>query len=881
MTHNNTCLVLLLFLIFFVTPTAGSVSTALPILSKTAPYADIPTQGSPNWGGIDREFLQAGHNERIRQNGTIYQIRFAVVNTSVLEQFNFTIWRQNGSNFDMVATTNNLIDNISNGINLITLSSPINGVQEGDFYGYRIKASQNSLYAYYNINHLAYYKDGGATSKKNYDWKGNFANNIFVIDIFMEKPYMVFIGDSIISGFPAHRSFITEATTITDIPSTIENHWGIKVNKSYQNMGYAAQTTSQINNRFNSDVISLSPEFVLIEGGVNDVINKASTQEILVNWESMVQKAHNNNITPVIMLILPYTGGSDQQLNTIMYINEQLINISKKYSPSLVVDARCYVGLSRPSGPSGNCWDIKASYTSDGLHYNSAGHERIAQAIKDSFNSINSSTLPGITTQPSSQTVNAGQTATFSVVATGTAPLTYQWQKNSVNIAGAVSPIYKTPATILSDSGSTYRVIVTNSAGSTTSTAATLTVNPTTAINLIINPGFESGTASWLFYTNGVGTLSSSSPGYGGSSNAAKLAFISIGTSMQLYQTGVTLEPNTRYRLSFAAYSTKGHDMKVNLIKHVAPFTNYGLYQPINLGTGWQSFSIEFTTSGFASTVRDGRLQFWFAGTGFAAAGDIYYIDDVRLEKVISATVPPTIITQPSSQTVNAGQAATFSVIATGTAPLTYQWQKNSVNIAGAVSPTYKTPTTILSDSGSTYRVIVTNSAGSTTSTAATLTVNPATAINLIINPGFESGTVSWLFYTNGVGTLSSSPPGYGGSSNAAKLAFISIGTNMQLYQTGVTLEPNTRYRLSFAAYSTKGHDLKVNLIKHVAPFTNYGLYQPINLGTGWQSFTIEFTTSGFAGTVRDGRLQFWFAGTGFAAAGDIYYIDNIELKKV
>ncbi|KPQ42520.1 MAG: Carbohydrate binding domain protein, partial [Candidatus Methanoperedens nitroreducens] len=252
---------------------------------------------------------------------------------------------------------------------------------------------------------------------------------------------------------------------------------------------------------------------------------------------------------------------------------------------------------------------------------------------------------------------------------TGTAPLTYQWQKNNVNITGAVSPMYTTPATILSDSGSTYRVIVTNSAGSTTSNAATLTVNPATAINLIINPGFESGTASWLFYTNGVGTFSPFSPGYGGSSNAAKLAFISIGTSMQLYQTGVTLEPNTRYRLSFAAYSTKGHDLKVNLIKHVAPFTNYGLYQPINLGTSWQSFTIEFTTSGFVGTVRDGRLQFWFAGTGFAAAGDIYYIDDVRLEKVISATVPPTITTQPSSQSVNAGQIASFSVVATGTAP--------------------------------------------------------------------------------------------------------------------------------------------------------------------------------------------------------------------
>ncbi|KPQ42516.1 MAG: Carbohydrate binding domain protein, partial [Candidatus Methanoperedens nitroreducens] len=189
----------------------------------------------------------------------------------------------------------------------------------------------------------------------------------------------------------------------------------------------------------------------------------------------------------------------------------------------------------------------------------------------------------------------------------------------------------------------------------------------------------------------------------------------------------------------------------------------------------------------------------------------------------------------------------------TGTAPLTYQWQKNSVNIAGAVSPMYTTPATILSDSGSTYRVIVTNSAGSTTSTAATLTVNPATAINLIINPGFESGTASWLFYTNGVGTFSPSPPGYGGSSNAAKLAFISIGTNMQLYQTGVNLEPNTRYRLSFAAYSTKGHDLKVNLSSTLHHLQTTVCISRLILARAGSPSQSNLPRAVFAGTVRDG----------------------------
>lgn len=92
-----------------------------------------------------------------------------------------------------------------------------------------------------------------------------------------------------------------------------------------------------------------------------------------------------------------------------------------------------------------------------------------------------SMTAPAITTQPSNQTVAAGRTATFSVVATGTAPLSYQWQKGASAIVGATSTRYTTSPTGLSDSGSTFRVVVSNSAGNTTSDDATLTVNSVSA----------------------------------------------------------------------------------------------------------------------------------------------------------------------------------------------------------------------------------------------------------------------------------------------------------------------------------------------------------------------------------------------------------------
>jgi hypothetical protein len=87
------------------------------------------------------------------------------------------------------------------------------------------------------------------------------------------------------------------------------------------------------------------------------------------------------------------------------------------------------------------------------------------------------STAPAIATQPANQTVTVGQTATFSVVASGTAPLSYQWQKGGANISGATSASYTTPATTSGDNGSSFDVVVSNSAGTVTSSSATLTVN--------------------------------------------------------------------------------------------------------------------------------------------------------------------------------------------------------------------------------------------------------------------------------------------------------------------------------------------------------------------------------------------------------------------
>ena len=77
-----------------------------------------------------------------------------------------------------------------------------------------------------------------------------------------------------------------------------------------------------------------------------------------------------------------------------------------------------------------------------------------------------SGTAPSITGHPVSQSVEEGQPATFGVSATGTTPLSYQWQRNTVNISGANGSSYTIPNAALSDNGAKFRCRVTNAVGS-------------------------------------------------------------------------------------------------------------------------------------------------------------------------------------------------------------------------------------------------------------------------------------------------------------------------------------------------------------------------------------------------------------------------------
>lgn len=286
--------------------------------------------------------------------------------------------------------------------------------------------------------------------------------------------------------------------------------------------------------------------------------------------------------------------------------------------------------------------------------------------------------------------------------------------------------------------------------------------------NILLNPGFESGTSPWSFHTNGTGTFASASPGFTGA-RTGRVTITTTGSNMQLYQSGIALEPGTKYTLSFTAYSSRGRDLSVSLLKQTAPFTAYGLSSRLfNLTTGWQSFTVQFTTTGFSATVSDGRLRFWFAS--LAAAGEVYFIDDVQLRKTVVTPAPPAITQEPLNRTVTEGSTATFIVAASGAAPLSYQWLRNGTPLGGANGASYTTPAAVKADSGTAFRCIATNALGADTSRTAYLLVSaplsitiwqgrqqrfghvgdPTPAINILGNVFAANGLASLTYSLNG-----------------------------------------------------------------------------------------------------------------------------------
>ncbi len=426
-------------------------------------------------------------------------------------------------------------------------------------------------------------------------------------------------------------------------------------------------------------------------------------------------------------------------------------------------------------------------------------------ALAVRFSGSGGGVAPSITANPSNQSVIVGQTATFTVGASGTAPLTYQWQKNATNIAGANAATYTTPATVIGDNGSTYRCVVTNSVNTATSTAATLTVTSAPPPSGIVSDDFHTGVLNTAVWT-AINPRNDASFTFTGAGTAdARLSIVvPSGTIHDCWTGGITAPrimqtiTNTDFEaeVKFDGSMTAGYQiqgifvqqdatnfLRFDLVRdasaisffaasfandvptvqaNVAVTSTAPLYLRVKrVGNVWTgSYSTNGTTwtqgTSFTRAMTVSSIGPWAGNAGspvpaFTALVDYFFNRASPIspeDPTGGGSTPPSITSQPANQSVTVGQTATFTVVASGTVPLSYQWQKNSSNINGANAATYTTPATVIGDNGSTYRCVVTNSVTSVTSNAATLTVTSAPPPGSLVSDDFHTGTLNTSLWT-------------------------------------------------------------------------------------------------------------------------------------
>ncbi len=374
---------------------------------------------------------------------------------------------------------------------------------------------------------------------------------------------------------------------------------------------------------------------------------------------------------------------------------------------------------------------------------------------------------PSITTQPSGQSVTVGTPATFSVVAAGTAPLSYQWRRNGGAIPGATGPSYTIPSTVLADNGASFDVFVSNSVGNVTSAAATLTVSSGGGgTSTLIEAHFDADANGFAYaddlfrgsnapnYASGVWIGSGGFTGGGlrvnvGGINSQNISNMSGGWSRS-FTLPVAAPVTLTFRQRLTEQPTYETDEFVQMLvsldgvlRGVAP--NDYVAQVVGGGpttTGWQLVQIDLGTLGAGNhVVALGAYN--NKKTALDELAEVVIDDVLVVQGGGSAPTPPSITTPPSNLTVTAPAQATFSVVAAGTAPLSYVWRRDGMPIPGATGASYTlTPTTTV-DNGAIFDVVVSNSAGNATSAAATLTVNAApTAPSITTQPASVTVTV-------------------------------------------------------------------------------------------------------------------------------------------
>ena len=342
-------------------------------------------------------------------------------------------------------------------------------------------------------------------------------------------------------------------------------------------------------------------------------------------------------------------------------------------------------------------------------------------------------TPPIILSQPQSQTVAVGDTATFGTTVTGASPLLYQWNFETNAISGATNSSYSITNAQVSNSGS-YQLVATNNLGNAQSALATLSVVPL-QISVPVT-----------YFTAYVGDTVTLSPTVHGTGPFSYQWYfnnhpITGATSLVYSITKAQLTDFGSYYL--VAQNASGSVQSGTIAVAVYPDAPYIEVQPIN-----KSVALGYPTYFYAYAEGQAPLSYqWYLGDTAIPGGtnNSYVINSAQWSDngsyrllvtnasgtaqsdTVTLTVTsqtPVIVEQPQSQQIAVADSVTFSATVLGASLLKYQWYFGTNTIPGATNSSYSI-TNAQSSNGGSYQLVATNSLGDVRSDSATLTVAP------------------------------------------------------------------------------------------------------------------------------------------------------------
>jgi parallel beta-helix repeat protein len=368
---------------------------------------------------------------------------------------------------------------------------------------------------------------------------------------------------------------------------------------------------------------------------------------------------------------------------------------------------------------------------------------------------------PSITSQPTNQTACSGGSASFSVIATGWPTPTYRWRKGTTNLTdgGQISGSATATLTInpvgTGDAATNYNCVVTNACGSATSNNASLTVNTTPSITgqptnqtacLGGSTNFTvTATASPTpTYRWRKGTTNLTDGGNISGSATATLTINPVGTGdaatnyncVVTNTCGSATSNNASLALNSApTISGQPSDQSVNLGDPASfTVTAAGLPAPTYQ---WRKGMTNLADGGNISGSATATLTIDAVGNGDLATNYNCVVTNTcgsatSSDASLSLNSAPLIAGQPTDQAACSGEAASFTVIATGSPAPTYQWRKGTANltnggrISGSATATLTINAVGTGDAATDYNCVVTNAWGSVISGNASLTVDAA-----------------------------------------------------------------------------------------------------------------------------------------------------------